>query len=91
MRWAVHDRWVTFYEVGEEMLDEQLVKAAARLMSWLSVGGGRECPFHSAGAPPSAKIRDDEEGVVLQGKAFRQLSELDGLPDLSFLKIALAR
>jgi hypothetical protein len=33
MGWAVHDRWVTFYDVGEEMLDEQLVKAAAWLMS----------------------------------------------------------
>jgi hypothetical protein len=32
MRWATYKRWVAKYDAAEEMLDAQLVMAAARLM-----------------------------------------------------------
>jgi hypothetical protein len=32
MRWATYERWVARYDAAEEMLDAQLVMAAARLM-----------------------------------------------------------
>ncbi len=32
MRWATYERWVVKYDAAEEMLDAQLVVAAARLM-----------------------------------------------------------
>ena len=36
MRWANYERWVAKYDAAEEMLDAQLVMAAARLMKWIS-------------------------------------------------------
>ncbi|MFC5085386.1 hypothetical protein [Microvirga arabica] len=35
MRWATYERWVAKYDAAEEMLDAQLVMAAARLMKRL--------------------------------------------------------
>jgi len=35
MRWATYERWVAKYDGAEEMLDAQLVMAAARLMNWI--------------------------------------------------------
>ncbi|WP_052002835.1 hypothetical protein [Microvirga sp. BSC39] len=35
MRWATYERWVAKYDAAEEMLDAQLVKAAARLIERL--------------------------------------------------------
>jgi hypothetical protein len=35
MRWATYERWVARYDAAEEMLDAQLVMAAARLMKRL--------------------------------------------------------
>jgi hypothetical protein len=35
MRWTTYDRWVAKYDAAEEMLDAQLVMAAARLMKRL--------------------------------------------------------
>jgi hypothetical protein len=35
MRWATRERWVAKYDAGEEMLDAQLVMAAARLLKRL--------------------------------------------------------
>ncbi|QRM29032.1 hypothetical protein [Microvirga sp. VF16] len=35
MRWATYERWVARYDAAEEMLDAQLVQAAARLMKRL--------------------------------------------------------
>jgi hypothetical protein len=35
MRWATYERWVAKYDAAEEMLDGQLVMAAARLMKRL--------------------------------------------------------
>jgi hypothetical protein len=35
MRWATYKRWVAKYDAAEEMLDAQLVIAAARLMKRL--------------------------------------------------------
>jgi hypothetical protein len=35
MRWTTYERWVAKYEAAEEMLDTQLVQAAARLMKRL--------------------------------------------------------
>jgi hypothetical protein len=35
MRWATYERWVAEYDAAEEMLDTQLVMAAARLMKRL--------------------------------------------------------
>ena len=35
MRWATYKRWVAKYDAAEEMLDAQLVMAAARLMKRL--------------------------------------------------------
>ena len=32
MRWPTYERWVSKYDAAEEMLDAQLVMAAARLM-----------------------------------------------------------
>jgi hypothetical protein len=43
MRWAIYERWVARYDAAEEMLDVQLIVAAARLMQQLQRGsmGGR--------------------------------------------------
>jgi hypothetical protein len=35
MRWATYERWIAKYDAAEEMLDTQLVRAAARLMKRL--------------------------------------------------------
>jgi hypothetical protein len=35
MRWATYERWVAKYDAAEEMLDTQLIMAAARLMKRL--------------------------------------------------------
>jgi hypothetical protein len=35
MRWATYERWVAKYDAAEEMLNNQLAFAAARLMKWL--------------------------------------------------------
>jgi hypothetical protein len=35
MRWATYEWWVARYDAAEEMLDAQLVQAAARLMKRL--------------------------------------------------------
>ena len=35
MRWATYERWVAKYDAAEEMLDAQLIVAAARLMKRL--------------------------------------------------------
>jgi hypothetical protein len=35
MRWATYERWVAKYDAAEEMLDAQIVMAAARLMKQL--------------------------------------------------------
>jgi hypothetical protein len=35
MRWAVYERWIARYGAAEEVLDAQLVMAAARLMKRL--------------------------------------------------------
>lgn len=35
MRWETYERWVARYDAAEEMLDEQLTSAAARLMKRL--------------------------------------------------------
>ncbi|MBO1908221.1 hypothetical protein KHP60_21570 [Microvirga sp. 3-52] len=34
-RWATDERWIAKYDAAEEMLDAQLVMAAARLMKRL--------------------------------------------------------
>jgi hypothetical protein len=35
MRWEACERWVAKYDAAEELLDAQLVRAAARLMKRL--------------------------------------------------------
>ena len=35
MHWATYERCVARYDAAEEMLDVQLILAAARLMKWL--------------------------------------------------------
>ena len=35
MRWTTYERWAAKYDAAEEMLDAQLVTAAARLMKRL--------------------------------------------------------
>lgn len=35
MRWATYEKWVARYDAAEEMLDAQLVMAAARMMKRL--------------------------------------------------------
>jgi hypothetical protein len=47
MRWTTYERWAAKYDAAEEMLDAQLVTAAARLMKrvagknvWPTLAGG---------------------------------------------------